>query len=40
MIRRHGGVIMDFPWNKAEGKLPSWRDHFAEKMAGGAGSAS
>jgi phytanoyl-CoA hydroxylase len=40
VIRRHSGVIMDFPWNKAEGKLPSWRDHFAGKTEGGGDSGS
>jgi hypothetical protein len=33
---------MDFTWNKAEAKSPSWRDHFAEKTecGGDFGSAS
>jgi phytanoyl-CoA hydroxylase len=29
-IREHSGVVMDFPWNKPEGKLPSWRAYFSK----------
>jgi ectoine hydroxylase-related dioxygenase (phytanoyl-CoA dioxygenase family) len=29
VLRDYSGMVMDFPWAKPEGKLPSWRAYFA-----------